>query len=453
MFFIDSSVTSEQRDAILRQDKSELKRLEGEARQNAEDRLKAVDVRLAVALDAATGKELWSKPVDVTDCSEIGIGGGKLTMMYHDGVLILCGANANGHYWKQFVAGEFSRRRLVALSAQDGYKLWAKDANYRHRPIIVGDRVIAEPWAFDLKSGEQKTREHPLTGEAVPWTFMRPGHHCGALSACDNMLLFRSGYTGFLRFVGRCRHEALRRTSARLLDQRHSGQRPGRHSGSQRRMRLHVLDRLDHRHGTPRAPPSVEPVQRRRADDACQADVAELRRPRGPPRQQWQAVARVSTSHAQPQAGNEPRSEVELRDGVPARTGASSPTTVTHPSTARRSWPGSCLPGRGDSNASRFRCWARTTVRALTPCGSSSPVRQGDKQGQRVFDVRVQGELSCQGVDVAAESGSDAGFVVREVKNIPVSDNLVIELDSRHDQPTPLQMPILCGLEVERSDP
>ena len=118
-------------------------------------------------------------------------------MMYCDGVLVLCGANANGHYWKQFVAGEFSRRRLVALSAEDGRKLWAKDANYRHRPIIVGERVIAEPWAFDLKSGEQKTREHPLTGAAVPWSFMRPGHHCGALSACGNMLLFRSGHTGF----------------------------------------------------------------------------------------------------------------------------------------------------------------------------------------------------------------------------------------------------------------
>ena len=190
MFFIDSSVTSQQRAAILRQDKSELRLLEGEERARAEQRMKALDVRLAVALDAQTGEEIWSEPVDVTDCSEIGIGGGKLSMMYHDDVLILCGANANGHYWKQFVAGEFSRRRIVALYALDGYKMWAKDANYRHRPIIVGDRVIAEPWAFDLKSGEQKTRVHPLTGEKVAWSVMRPGHHCGMVTGCENMLLF-----------------------------------------------------------------------------------------------------------------------------------------------------------------------------------------------------------------------------------------------------------------------
>ena len=119
--------------------------------------------------------------------------------MYQNDMLILCGANANGHYWKQFVAGEFSRRRLVALRARDGYKLWAKDANYRNRPIIVGDRVLAEPWMYDLATGEQLTRSHPLTGEQVPWSMMRTGHHCGMLTGSESgMIMFRSGFTGFM---------------------------------------------------------------------------------------------------------------------------------------------------------------------------------------------------------------------------------------------------------------
>jgi outer membrane protein assembly factor BamB len=196
--FIDSSITPEQREEILRQDKTHLASLTGKEREIAEDRAKNADLRTAVALDARTGKQLWSHPVDVTDCSEIGIGGGKLTMMYHDGVLMLCGANANGHFWPQFVSGEFERRRLVALSAEDGYKLWAKDANYRHRPIIIGQQVLAEPWSFDLHTGDQLTRPHPLTGEEVPWSIMRTGHHCGMLTGCDSgMILFRSGFTGF----------------------------------------------------------------------------------------------------------------------------------------------------------------------------------------------------------------------------------------------------------------
>lgn len=197
VFFIDSTISSAERERILREDKSELERLSGEERTIAEDRMKKLDARTAVAIDAQNGKKIWSVGVDVTDCSEIGIGGGKLTMMYQDGVLVLCGANANGHYWNQFIAGEFKRRRLVALSAEAGYTMWKKDANYRHRPIIVGNRVIAEPWSFELNTGEQHTKTHPLTGQDVPWSMIRPGHHCGMLTGCDSMLMFRSGYTGF----------------------------------------------------------------------------------------------------------------------------------------------------------------------------------------------------------------------------------------------------------------
>lgn len=199
VFFVDSSITSEQRAEILRQDKSELAQLTGKEREIAEERMKKLDLRRTVALNSRTGKMEWAQAVDVTDCSEIGIGGGMLTLMYQDDTLILCGANANGHYWRQFVAGEFSRRRLVALSAADGYKLWAKDANYRHRPIIVGSRVLAEPWIYDLRTGEQQTRKHPITGEEVPWSMMRTGHHCGMLTGSDSgMIMFRSGATGFM---------------------------------------------------------------------------------------------------------------------------------------------------------------------------------------------------------------------------------------------------------------
>ncbi len=196
--FIDSSLTAAQRDELLRQDKSELEGLTGDDREAAERRLKAADVRMAIAVDAKNGAELWANPVDVTDCSDIGIGGGKLTMMYADGKLVLCGANANGHYWNQFMEGEFKRRRIVVLSADNGYKEWARDANYLHRPIVIGDRLLAEPWMYELETGEQITRSHPVTGEAVPWSMMRTGHHCGMVTASDSgMLLFRSGFTGF----------------------------------------------------------------------------------------------------------------------------------------------------------------------------------------------------------------------------------------------------------------
>ncbi len=62
VFFVDSSLTPEQRDELLKQDKTELAKLTGKAREIAEDRIKAADMRLAVALDAKTGRQEWAKP-------------------------------------------------------------------------------------------------------------------------------------------------------------------------------------------------------------------------------------------------------------------------------------------------------------------------------------------------------------------------------------------------------
>ena len=197
VFLVDSTLTPEQREVMLNQDKSDLAKLTGKDQQIAEDRIKKADLRLAVGLDAKTGKQIFAKPVDVTDCSEIGDGGGSLTLLYNNGHIVLGGANANGHYWQQFMEGKFERRRLVVLDANNGEKLWAKDANYRHRPIIIDNEIIAEPWSYDLYTGQQKMRTHPITGEQTAWSFIRPGHHCGAISATPNMMFFRSKFTAF----------------------------------------------------------------------------------------------------------------------------------------------------------------------------------------------------------------------------------------------------------------
>lgn len=197
VFFIDSSISQQQRDALLREDKTELKKLNEEQAKAKEAELKKLDVRLAVALQARTGKQLWSQAVDVTDCSYVGIGGGQLTLIYQDKHVVICGANANGHYWRQFLSGQFSKRRLVVLAAETGEKLWSKDANYRHRPIVLESEILAEPWSFDLATGKEKMREHPLTGAESKWQFSRPGHHCGMITATPNTLFFRSGFTGY----------------------------------------------------------------------------------------------------------------------------------------------------------------------------------------------------------------------------------------------------------------
>ncbi len=197
MFFVESTISQEEREALLRQDKTELKNLGPEEAKKKEEELKRLDVRMAIALDARTGQEHWRHAIDVTNCTNVSAGGGNLTLMYHDDHLLICGANANGHYWKQFLGGEFSQRRLLVLEAKQGQKLWSRDANYMNRPTIVENVVIAEPWAFELHSGEPKKRQNPLTGEESDWQFSRPGHHCGVVTATPNMMFFRSGFIGY----------------------------------------------------------------------------------------------------------------------------------------------------------------------------------------------------------------------------------------------------------------
>jgi len=161
------------------------------------------DVRLVVAIDAKTGKTKWTKPHYVSDCvPPVTKAHGDLTMMYAKNVVLLCGQPWNGHFWRDFFSGGFSRRSLIALSGDDGRILWSGRKGYRSRPLIIGDQVIAEPWAHDLRTGTEKMRPNPITGAQAKWQFARPGHHCGNIAAAPKMLFFRSGTTAYYDLVG-----------------------------------------------------------------------------------------------------------------------------------------------------------------------------------------------------------------------------------------------------------
>jgi outer membrane protein assembly factor BamB len=154
------------------------------------------DVRTVVALDAKTGKRKWQEPHYVSDCIKVGGGCGDLSAMYSDGVLLVCALPWNGHFWSEFLSGRFSRRSLIAISAETGHTMWSGRKGYRSRPIVVGSDIIAEPWSHDLKTGVQKTRVNPITGRESMWQMSRPGHHCGNVAASPHRLFFRSAVMG-----------------------------------------------------------------------------------------------------------------------------------------------------------------------------------------------------------------------------------------------------------------
>ena len=150
-----------------------------------------------IALDVRSGEVRWRRPLDLADCR-----GGAIGTMYGDGVLTIFGVYTDGHYWQQYFQGELAGRRVTALAGKDGKLLWSRAAGYQVRPLIVGDKLIAEPLAFDLHTGKPCTRTNPITGAEEPWQFSRPGHHCGCSVASPDCLFFRSYCLGCYDLAG-----------------------------------------------------------------------------------------------------------------------------------------------------------------------------------------------------------------------------------------------------------
>ncbi|MBN2294767.1 MAG: PQQ-binding-like beta-propeller repeat protein, partial [Pirellulales bacterium] len=151
VFFISSTADKAERERVIGEQRKRIEELPQHLREKALVILAQADIRMAVAIDVASGKRLWQRAVDVARLpGKSRSGSMNQAAIYSRGVLILFGVYLDGHYWKEFFAGEFDLRRIAALSGKDGKTLWDKRIGFRVRPIIVGDTLHAEPWAFDL---------------------------------------------------------------------------------------------------------------------------------------------------------------------------------------------------------------------------------------------------------------------------------------------------------------
>lgn len=450
VYFIDRSITADQRDALMMKEKDKLKDLKGKELKAAEAYIKKLDVRMAVAVDGKTGQQLWAKPVDVTDCSNVGTGGGKLTLMVSQDVLVLCGANANGHYWKQFTDGEFKIRRLVALSAKDGNVLWAKDANYRHRPIIIGPKLIAEPWAFDLFTGKQIMQKNPLTGKEEPWSIIRPGHHCGMIVGAPNMLLFRSGSTGFYdlynesgtqHFAGHrlgCWINALPANGLVMI--------PEASAGCVCQFSLEATITL--------APRKAKHPWTIYSSTGPTLPVEHLSLNLGAPGDRKDGHGQVWLAYPRPKP--ERQTGLDLKLDLPAEfmPGGLFKLVSSQFNTI----------GSGDVPDWLFTSWAQGLKKLTVPLRGKkdgaaeytvrlyfADIAKDAKPGQRVFDVKIQGKTVLKTFDPVADRKGGQVAVVYEIHGVHVEDSLVIELIASAEPTDPGRMPILNALEVIRT--
>jgi outer membrane protein assembly factor BamB len=442
MFLATTKVTPEQRKQALQKRRDEIAKLPDKERPAAEKALQDAPVRAIIALDTATGKPVWQRPTDLTGAT----GGAywcSLGAIYNNDVLMLFGVYADGHYWKQFFAGKFEQRRVVSLFAGDGRLLWDKHIGYRVRPIVIGDTFHAEPWAYDLHTGRQKMRTHPITGQQEPWQFARPGHHCGAPAASPHVMLFRSytlGWYDLDRDYG-TKHFASQRPGCwinfipanglLMVPEASSGcMCPFPNSTS-----IVFQPKQEERgwayFSSPGEPTPVKHLALNLgAPGDRQAEDGTLWL--GYPRPGGSLVMQLKASVALYRGGKYIRHD-------PARLDIAGTTDPWVFRSAARGLRRCSLPlvEPGDGAA-------RYTVRL------AFAELDGAKPGQRVFDIQLQGKTVASGVDVVKEAGGTNRALVKEFKGIDVSDELVIELVAKADDPTPGQVPVLQGVEVIR---
>jgi hypothetical protein len=406
------------------------------------------DVRFVVALDAATGEQLWKHPVDLTGCC-----GDAMGAAYSSGLLLFFGNHGNHDAWRSMEGG-LKWRRITALSADKGRMVWSRALNYRTRPVIVGDRIILEPQACDLRTGEILTRDHPITGQQVPWEFLRPGHTCGITAASAKGLFYRSACTAF--------YDLEQDNGVTIF----GAYRPG--------CAISVI-------------PAGGLLLSQEAAAGCtcsypvRCSLAMIRKPDRT--QPW-------TVYVTP-GEIKPVKHLAVNFGAPADMKDSEGTVwFAYPNPKTDSYthyPGygvkldlsvQTLPGmgyfardfRGLSISGTDKPWLFTSgCQGLLRCEipltdgagaetSTYTVRlgfsamPGDRAGQRIFDIKLQDKIVVESFDIAATAGAVNKAVIREFKGIQAGSSLVVDLLAKPANPQPSQAPIINCIEVIKEE-
>ena len=150
--------------------------------------------RKLYALDAGTGRILWK--------SNEGIFGTWLAYSTEHDILLEASSLSGDR------ARDEARKGMTVYRGSDGKVLWSTDDSYKGPPILYHDWIItqtgggsrsasAEAKVFNLLNGEYITREHPMTGQTVPWTWVR-FKGCNTAIASENLLTFRSASGAFI---------------------------------------------------------------------------------------------------------------------------------------------------------------------------------------------------------------------------------------------------------------
>lgn len=376
-----------------------------------------IEVRYTLkALDAATGAEVWTTHQRISDLR---------ALFSSQGVLVATGPRA-----------------MNAYRVSDGRMLWATATKTNKFPAIVDGIIYNEPRAYDLQTGEQAKRVHPLTGQEVGWDYAR-SYGCGSIAGAPGLLLFRSGTIGFCDLVD----------DSGIHN--YGGVRAGCYVNAIAANGLVLVPCADagctcsYNFQTSVA---LVPADREEAWSVFRATGAEALTP----------LKRVSLNLGAPGDRRDEDDSVWLSFPRPAAAGAMKVAAQLSPagkenlyrhnadaltiSGTQRPW----LYASGCTGA------AKLSIATLWDAPAGLPVDEtraytvrlhfadptNSERGQRVFGVKVQGKSVLEGFDIVAEAGGARRALVKEVAGVEAGSSVDIELVPVTGDP------ILCAVEI-----
>ncbi|MFP6763466.1 MAG: malectin domain-containing carbohydrate-binding protein, partial [Planctomycetaceae bacterium] len=382
---------------------------------------RASDIRMAKAIDIETGQLVWQQQTDLIGTWMSYAAGSDVVLMSNkSSIMAVNGANGK-ELWKQTAEGVGFRGHPESL--------W-------DRVIVWNDRLLDQRGpglAWDLRSGKRVPRIHPVTGKETPWEFTKSGHHCNYAIASPHLMTFRADTAGFCD-----------------IESGNTSRLKGFRSGCRNSLipANGVLNAPNMAHGcicgyslfTSLALVNL-PQSEVWSYSALKFDSSK------------DAVRRVGINFGAP--GDRQSESGTLWVDYPNAGGASPEIQVQlkgdSPSYFRRH--SSLLQGTGEKWVAGSGVEGATEIRlTLRPEEPASPgtytVRlhfsepDGVQPGQRVFDIRIQGQLKAKHVDIARESGSRPVAVVREFRDVKAGASLTLGLIPQAGRP------VLSGVEV-----
>ena len=328
--------------------------------------------------------------------------------------------------------------RTTVFDATTGKMLRWSGIPMRGFPIIIGDTLYGEPFAYDIQTGEPRTREHPLTGTPVRWNFTR-SYGCGVSAGSAGLLMFRSSTAGFCDLA------------ADSGTYNWGGVRAGCYINFIAAGGVLAVPTGDA--GCTCSYPFQTTVAMVPTESQDQWAVYSAA-----PMPKDQAIKRIALNLGAPGDRRDANGDLWLSQPRPmgprAPAGMAVPATTEGGEYYRRS--AAALDVAETSDDFLLASGVQGPARITVSLGNAEPKVYtvslyfaelgGGAPGERVFDVKLQSETAVEGLDVAQEAGGSATALVRTVSTVSATDTLTVELVPRGGS----RPPILSGVELVR---